>query len=417
MTVGNVEISAPTLGPVMTPHVAIVGSGMVGGTLACALADGGVNVVVIDRDAPPAMVTQNFDGRASAIAQSSQRMLDQIGIWRDAPEMVAPILDIRVADGKSQLFLHFDNAELGDTPLGYMVENRHLRQLIFDRIQAHPRIRLLAPTQLRASTVSTSGVKLQLGPDEELTVSLMVGADGRTSLVREAAGIRLRHWAYSQTGIVCTVTHQRPHLNIAHEHFFPAGPFAILPLPGNRSSIVWTEQTDHAPTVLAMDDDDFTAALAMRFGDFLGTLKLEGPRWSYPLALQMAVRSVAPRTALVGDAAHAIHPIAGQGLNLGFRDVAALAEVLVDGCRLGLDLGSSQVLDRYEQWRRFDNFLMAGLTDVLNRMFSNDVPGLRQARVLGLAAVDRAGPLKKFFMRHAMGLAGDLPRLLRGEAL
>lgn len=401
----------------MNTQIAIVGAGMVGGTLACALADGGLHVLLIDRDDPADMVAPAFDGRASAVAQASQQMLKQIGVWRPTEDMVAPILDIRVADGSSRLFLHYDHSELGDSPLGYMVENRHLRRLILDRVRSHPNITFLAPANVIASEIETGGVTLELDDDRQATAQLLIGADGRRSPVRDGAGIGLRRWAYDQTGIVCTVAHEKSHHNVAHEHFLPAGPFAILPLTGNRASIVWTERAAHAPAVLAMDDDDFTAALARRFGDFLGDLSLEGPRWSYPLSLQMASTSVAERTVLVGDAAHAIHPIAGQGLNMGFRDVAALAEVLVDGHRLGLDLGSAQLLARYEQWRRFDNHLMAGLTDALNRLFSNDLPPLRRARDLGLAAVNHAGPLKKVFMRHAMGLAGDPPRLLRGEAL
>ena len=247
-----------------------------------------------------------------------------------------------------------------------------------------------------------------------------VGADGRTSWLRGAAGIGTTSWTYEQVGIVVTVAHQKPHGGIAHEHFLPAGPFAILPLagpadrPGTHSSLVWTEAADLAPAILALEADDFLVELECRFGDFMGALEVVGPRWSYPLGLQFAERSVDRRLVLVGDADHAMHPIAGQGLNMGLRDVAVLAEVLSDAKHLGLDLGSGQVLQRYRRWRGFDNSLMLAATDGLNRLFSNDIPALRLARSAGLAAVDRVVPLKRLLMRHAMGTLGRLPRLMRG---
>jgi 2-octaprenyl-6-methoxyphenol hydroxylase len=235
--------------------------------------------------------------------------------------------------------------------------------------------------------------------------------------VRRAAGIEITSWDYGQTAIVCTVAHEKPHHDTAQEHFLPAGPFAILPLTGNRSSIVWTEKAHLAGPILAQDDAGFMRELASRFGDYLGGLTLEGPRFSYPLSFQLAQSYTAQRLALIGDAAHGMHPVAGQGMNMGLRDVAALAELLVDAKRLGQDLGDGQILARYERWRRFDNLLMMGLTDSLVRLFSNDVAPVRLARDLGMAAVDRLPPLKRFFMRHAMGLVGELPRLLKGEAL
>ncbi|MEK9725336.1 MAG: FAD-dependent monooxygenase, partial [Rhodospirillaceae bacterium] len=252
---------------------------------------------------------------------------------------------------------------------------------------------------------------------------LAVAADGRASATRVAAGIGVTSWTYDQTAIVCTVRHDRHHGGIAHERFLPAGPFAILPLAGdppdagNRSSLVWTERADLAPAMMALDEAGFTAEVARRFGDFLGGLEAAGPRYSFPLGLQFAERMIAPRLALAGDAAHAMHPIAGPGVYKGLRDVAALAEVLVDAHRLGLDLGAQTVLERYARWRRFDNTLMLAATDGLNRLFSNDALPLRLARDLGLAAVDRLPPVKRLFMRHAMGLVGELPRLLRGERL
>jgi 2-octaprenyl-6-methoxyphenol hydroxylase len=246
---------------------------------------------------------------------------------------------------------------------------------------------------------------------------LVVAADGRNSMLRRDAGIRTASWRYGQTGIVCTVEHERPHRGIAQERFLPAGPFAILPLTGNRSSLVWTERADLAPAMLALDEADFTGEVATRFGDHLRTLRVVGPRWSYPLALLHAERYVDRRLALVGDAAHVMHPIAGQGLNLGLRDVAALAEVLTDTRRLGLDLGTAPVLAGYQRWRRVDAVTLLAVTDGLNRLFSNDLAPVRLARDLGLAAVNRLPPVKRFFMRHARGTVGKLPRLLQGDAL
>ena len=251
---------------------------------------------------------------------------------------------------------------------------------------------------------------------------LAVVAEGKASPLRAAAGIRVLRWDYPQCGIVCTVAHEKPHHGVAHENFLPSGPFALLPMTdgpdgGHRSSLVWTERREVAPAMMALGGEDFARELMRRYGDGLGSLREVGGRWSYPLGLMHAERYVDQRLALIGDAAHVIHPIAGQGLNLGLRDVAALAETLMDARRLGLDLGSAEVLARYQRWRRFDNTLLMVVTDGLNRLFSNDLPPIRLARDVGLAAVDRLPPLKRFFMRHAMGMVGDLPRLTRGQAL
>ncbi|MFQ5783497.1 MAG: UbiH/UbiF/VisC/COQ6 family ubiquinone biosynthesis hydroxylase [Alphaproteobacteria bacterium] len=398
-------------------EVVIVGGGMVGMTLACALAGAGVEVAVIDRTAPETQIMPAFDGRVSAIAHGSQQALAGIGLWPALAADAQPILDIRVSDGDSPLFLHYDHRDLGAAPFGYIVENRHTRRALFAAAERRARLCLVAPARLAAFERTAGGVVARLEGGGRIRARLAIAADGRKSTMRRDAGIAVTTWRYPQIGIVCTVAHERPHRGVAHERFLPAGPFAILPMTGNRSSLVWTERAALAPEILALGAADFGDEMARRFGDFLGRLEVVGPRWRYPLALSHAERYVAERLVLIGDAAHAIHPIAGQGLNLGLRDVAALAEVLVDARRLGLDLGAGSHLVRYERWRRADSLALLAVTDGLNRLFSNDSAPVRLTRDLGLAAVDRIAPLKRLFMRHAMGVVGDLPRLVRGESL
>jgi 2-octaprenyl-6-methoxyphenol hydroxylase len=408
-------------------EVLVVGGGMVGLTLGLTLAGAGVEVVVVDRADPATVQDAAFDGRSSAIARGSQQALSGAGLWDAMGPAAQPILDIRVSDGRigdgaSSLFLHYDHREVGDTPLGYIVENRAVRRALHGEAARRGRFRLLAPEQVADLQRGASGVEARLGDGRRLRARLAVAAEGRASPLREAAGIRATRWSYPQAGIVCTVAHEHPHHGVAHEHFLPSGPFAMLPMTDaedgtHRSSIVWTERRDLAPAMMALGPEDFAAEIARRFGDSLGALAAIGGRWSYPLSLLHAERYSDRRLALVGDAAHAIHPIAGQGLNLGLRDVAALAEAVVDARRLGLDLGDASVLARYERWRRLDTLMLIAATDGLNRLFSNDLAPLRLARDLGLAAVNRLPPLKRLFMGHAMGLLGDLPRLIRGEAL
>jgi len=397
--------------------VLIIGGGLSGGTLAAALALGGLRVAVVDRAVPAQGLDACFDGRAFAIALSSQRLFAGAGLWEDMKAGAEPIADIRVSDGPSTLFLHYDHNDIGDEPFGYMVEARAMRQAIESGLEGSPEITRFAPAEIKSLERTSAGVEARLNDGQTVRARLCVAADGRGSRTRIEAGIELTKWDYGQTAIVCTVKHQKPHQGIAHERFLPAGPFAILPLSGNRSNIVWTERGELAPQILALDDDAFMAELGRRFGDFLGPLTLASPRFAHPLSLQYAERSVDLRLALVGDASHGMHPIAGQGLNMGLRDVAAIAEVLTDAHRLGLDIGSGSVLENYERWRRFDNTLMLAMTDGLNRLFSNAIPPVTLARDLGLAVVNSLPPLKKVFMQHAMGLAGELPRLMRGEAL
>ena len=396
----------------------IAGGGLNGLLLGIACAGAGLTVALVDREDPAAMLDQGFDGRSSAIAYGSQQVLSAIGLWPLLVGEAEPIREIRVADDSAPLFLHYDHRELGtDAPLGWIIENRVLRRALIEQARALPTLAFLAPLAVDAVAASPAATVVALSDGRRLSARLVAAADGAASPLRQAAGIRTIEWRYPQTAIVTTVRHQRPHAGIAVEHFLPAGPFAILPMTGNRSSIVWTEREEFAPRLMALSDREFAVELAARFGDFLGAIEPIGPRWSYPVGLMLAERYVDRRLALIGEAAHVIHPIAGQGLNLGIRDVAALAEIVIDARRLGLDIGDDALLQRYQQWRRLDAMLLAAVTDGLNRLFSNQIGPLRLIRDLGLAAVNRLPPLKRFLMRDAMGITGDLPRLLRGEAL
>ncbi|MSO92313.1 MAG: 2-octaprenyl-6-methoxyphenyl hydroxylase [Rhodospirillales bacterium] len=397
--------------------VVIVGGGLVGGALAIALSDAGFDVAVVDRVSPERALRAQHDGRAFAIALSSKRALTAIGVWKYVQSSAAPIRDIRVCEAGSPFHLHYDHREVGDEPFGFMVEAQRLRHAIVTRMSRAKRVRLIAPAPVDGLETTESGARVTLAGGGSVAAPLVVGADGRNSQMRALAGIRAVTWSYGQTAIVCTVAHARAHEFAAHERFLPGGPFAILPLKGRRSSIVWAERNDLAPALLALEERDFLRELGRRFGDFLGTLKLAGPVSSFPLSLRFAERATARRFALVGDANHAIHPIAGQGLNMGFRDAAALAEVLLDARRLGLEGGEASVLDRYASWRRFDNTLMMAATDGLTRLFSNGNRPLRFVRNLGLAAVNGLAPLKGVFMRHAMGTLGTLPKLMQGQDL
>jgi 2-octaprenyl-6-methoxyphenol hydroxylase len=431
----------------LTVDVLIAGGGMVGQTLAIALGGAGMAVAVIDRVDPATQLDTGFDGRVSAIAAGSRHVLEALGIWPYLAAEAEPILDIRVTEANSSLFIHFDHADLahdglrhslwrrarlGDAdevpaqPFGHIIENRVIRAGLMRRLADVPNVTAIAPAELAEVTNEPARALATLKDGRRIAATLVVGAEGRESLLRQSRGIAVTRWSYGQTAIVCTVAHERPHGGVAHERFFPVGPFAILPMTDgrdergaaqHRSSLVWVERSATVPAMLALGQADFDAEIARRFGDFLGKVHAIGPRWSYPLGLSHAERYVDERLVLIGDAAHAIHPLAGQGLNLGIRDVAALAEVLVDARRLGLDIGFGEVLARYERWRRTDNVVLAAVTDGLNRLFSNSFAPLALARDLGLAAVNRVPPLKRFFMRHAMGLVGELPRLVKGEPL
>jgi 2-octaprenyl-6-methoxyphenol hydroxylase len=298
-----------------------------------------------------------------------------------------------------------------------MLEARHVRLALDKAVKARRSIRMIQPMSVTAIARDAAGVSVTLANGERLRAPLLVGADGRRSFVRQAVGIRTIGWDYPVTAIVATIQHAKPHGAVAHEYFLPNGPFAILPLKGERSNIVWAEPRKAAEALLKMSEPDFIAELRIRFGDFLGELALEGPRFGYPLSLQMAERMIDARVALAGDSAHGIHPLAGQGLNLGLKDCAALAECIADGVALGLDPGDVTILERYQRWRRFDNVTMALGMEFFDKLFSNGIPPLAAARRIGLAAVNSVGPARRFFMRYAGGAAGDLPKLLRGESL
>jgi 2-octaprenyl-6-methoxyphenol hydroxylase len=396
----------------------IAGGGLTGLLLGVACAGAGLAVAVVDRQEPAVLLGEEFDGRSSAIAYGSRNVLDAIGVWSTVAAEAEPILEIRVADENSPLHLHYDHRELeASTPLGYIVENRVLRGALIERARSIPNLCFMAPLAVDWVSSSPLSTTARLSDGKLIRARLVAAADGQKSPLRDAAGIRTIAWRYPQTSIVTTVRHERPHRGIAVEHFLPAGPFATLPMTGNRSSIVWTERAELSSRLVTLPDAAFTAELAARFGDFLGVVEPIAPRWTYPLALLVAEDYVAPRLTLIGEAAHVIHPIAGQGLNLGVRDVAILAELVIDARRLGRDIGDEPVLQRYQRWRRFDVLALAAVTDGLNRLFSNSVPPLQFARDVGLAVVNRIPPLKRLLMRDAMGITGDLPRLVRGEAL
>ena len=417
------------MGDVLDADVIIAGAGLTGATLGLALASAGLEPILVDPQPFDAQIAPTFDGRASAIAFSSFRQWRALGL----EDLLAPhaqrIEQILVTDGRGTgaaagkpgaAFLHFDAAEIAarsaGEPLGYMLENRVTRAGLAEAVN-RAGLKVLAPARVVGVEFGPAAVDVTLDDGRHLTAPLLVGAEGRGSVAREAAGIETMGWGYGQSGVVATVDLEHDHQGVAHEYFLPSGPFAILPLTGQRASLVWTETARRGEALRAARDEVFHAHLRRRFGDFLGKVAAHGPRFVYPLSIQLAERLTAPRLALVGDAAHAIHPIAGQGLNLGLKDVAALAEVLTEAARIGEDIGAETVLERYARWRRLDNLAVSLAADGFNRLFSNNNPVLRLARDAGMAAVNRLGPARRFFMQEAGGALGDLPRLLRGEAL
>jgi 2-octaprenyl-6-methoxyphenol hydroxylase len=415
--------------PMSGHDVIIAGAGIAGATLALSLSRAGLRPVLIDPVVFDAQLAPTFDGRASAIAYAAYRQWRALGLGDALDPHAQRIEQILVTDGHAPgaaagrpgpFYLRFDSAEIADRsegePLGYLLENRRIRAALAAAVH-EAGIEVLAPARVASAAFGVREASVTLADGRRLEAPLAVGAEGRGSVIRDEAGIGAIGWDYPQTGVVATVRLEKPHEGVAHEFFLPSGPFAILPLTDNRASLVWTESTRRGAALKTARPEMFQAHLERRFGEFLGEIHVDGPVFTYPLSLQLAERFTAPRVALLGDAAHGVHPIAGQGLNLGLKGAAALAQVVVDAMRLGEDTGSEAVLERYAAWRRFDTATLSAGMDAFVWLFSNDNPLVRTVRGLGMAAVNRIAPARRFFMHEAGGAVGDLPRLLRGEAL
>jgi 2-octaprenyl-6-methoxyphenol hydroxylase len=396
--------------------VIIFGGGLVGLALASALDSSGLSAIVVDPADPAPRSESAFDGRTSAVSSSSMRMLETIGVAEHLAEPGCPIRRIAVADGLKPGGLHFESDD--DEPLGFMHENRNLRAALHARATAGKNVWLLWKSRVASVDRGEHGVVVSLEDGRKLSAPMLVAADGRNSRTRESAGINVARWKYDHQAIVSVLRHERPHDHVAYEIFYPSGPFALLPMNddagGQRSAIVWSVPQEDAAGWLSLSDADFAAEAEAAMGGFLGKVEMLAPRSSFPLGFHHAAQITARRLALIGDAAHAIHPIAGQGLNLGFRDAAALAEVLVEGARLGLDLGDRQLLNRYQRWRSLDALSVAFATDSLTRIYG--IPGKTASAVrrFGMGLVGRISPLRNKLMSEARGTSGELPLLLRG---
>ncbi|MGF1562394.1 MAG: UbiH/UbiF/VisC/COQ6 family ubiquinone biosynthesis hydroxylase [Geminicoccaceae bacterium] len=397
----------------MIADVIVVGSGLSGLALTCALGQAGVRVSLVDRRSRDELSADGYDRRTTAVALVSRRLLERIGVWPDIAPHGEPILDIEVSEGASPLRVHYDHSVVGDEPFGHIVDNAVLRRAMFARAASLDTVQMHLPATVTGIERSDHLATVLTDDGQRLPGRLVAAADGKLSAVREMLGVPVRKRDYGQIAQVFNLKHSKPHRGRAVERFFPDGPFAMLPMQNNGSSVVWALRRDIAEEIMAMNDADFVAEAYERTLGELGDIALAGPRASYPMVLIQSERFTDPRVALVGDAARGIHPIAGQGWNLGLRDVGALAEVVIDELKLGLDPGARKALERYQRWRRFDAFAMVTVTDGLTRLFSNDILPLRLARDLGLGLVEHAGPLKKVFMRQAMGEMGDLPALMR----
>ena len=405
--------------------VLVAGGSFVGLTLAIALSrssGGAMRVTVVDRTPPQSARAAESDGRATALSAASTRMFQSLGIWDDVSSHAQPFAEIDITDSRLEAvarprLLHFDGDLSEGEPAAYMLENHVLRGVLMERAEAAEGVTFIAPETVEDFSFGAACVSARLGSGAPVDASLLVGADGRRSGVRKKAGIKTVGWSYPQAGIVVTLGIEKPHQGRAVQHFLPQGPFAILPLRDDRVSLVWTEERTRAHEVVALDDTAFLSEAKKRMGGRYGALSIAGPRAAFPLDMHLARAFAADRVALVGDAAHGVHPLAGQGLNIGLRDVAALAEVVVEAARLGLDVGSGEVLQRYERWRRFDSAFSGLSMDALNRLFSNDSAPLRALRSFGLGLVERTPALKQFFVREAAGLTGTLPRLLKGQEI
>jgi len=395
--------------------VAIVGAGMVGATLACCLAEGGLRVALVESAPPPAdWPAGSVDARVSALTAASRRIFDRLGVWRAMAGLgVSPFSRMRVWDAGGIGAIRFDCADIGEPQLGHIVENRIIQRVLFERARGFAHVTLYCPAGVTTLAPHEGSTRIGLTDGGALDARLVVGADGAASRVRQLAGIRTRGWDYEQQALVATVATELPHEETAWQRFLPQGPLAFLPLRGGRSSIVWSTEPGRAQELLRLAGSDFMTQLAAAFGHRLGAITAVGGRGTFPLRLQHANTYIAPRLALVGDAAHTIHPLAGQGVNLGLLDAAALAETVLDAAAAGTDIGARGVLRRYERWRKGDNLQMMLAMDAFKRVFGSASPLLRMARNLGLDLADAAAPLKHAIIRRAMGLRGDLPRLAR----
>jgi 2-octaprenyl-6-methoxyphenol hydroxylase len=398
--------------------ILIAGGGAAGCTLAILLAMRGIDIVCADQESPATALSESFDGRTTAISYGSRKVLQAAGVWDTLENDACPIETIKISDNGPPSLLDFQAPNAGVEAFGWIVENRLLRRALFERLAAIKNARHLAPARLDDISSISDFLCAHLSNGRNIEAQLIIGADGKNSFVRDWMGIETRGWVYRQNAIVCVVAHQNPHNNIAIEDFRTEGPFAILPMKDDadgthRSALVWTDHTSRNSSPRAWDEDVFNAALAARFPAFYGAVRATGPRYSYPLSLRHAQRYTGVRTALIADAAHAIHPIAGQGLNMGLRDVAALAEILSEAHALKKDFGDPSLLAAYESARRADTMAMAAATDGLNRIFSNKMPAMGMLRKAGLRLVQKSPKAKLFFMRQAMGLSGHLPTLIR----
>ena len=412
--------------PDTKPDALIVGGGLNGPATALALAQAGLRVTILDAAPPSVRMSPDFDGRAYNLSLASRRFLTVAGVWDAIAPHAQPVAAVRLEDARpgevaAPALAHFDHAELDEGPVAQIVEDRVLRPALLQACLDHDLIALRAPARVVASRRDGAFAEVDIEDEdgaETLRAPVLIACDGRDSPLARAAGIRRFGWGYDQTGLVCAVEHEKNHQGEARQRFLPGGPFAVLPLPGGHaSSLVWTERTAEARRIHALPDADYRAQIEARMGGALGAVTLAGKRWMYPLKLSVAQSWIADRLALVGDAAHAVHPIAGQGLNLGLRDAAALAEVLAEARRMGEDLGGSVVLERYQTWRRFDGISLALGMDAVNRLFSSDDPALRLLRDTGVKLASALLPARRIFMREAAGISGDLPRMLRGEAV
>ena len=397
--------------------IIIVGGGLNGSLMAIAAANIGFSTIVLDSKDNEASAENRFDGRSYALALSSVRLLKNLDIFEDIIDKSQPILDIKILDGKlvqgpSQFSLHFDNNEIHDGPMGQMVEDRFIRKALFTKINKNEQIDYKFNSKVTEHKKQSGYISVTLDNGKKLNTKLLVGADGKNSELANRAEIKKSGWKYNQSALVCAIEHEADHNGVAWQYFMPSGPLAVLPMTGKRSCIVWTEQNANAKAINLFDETRYTKILAARLGNFLGKFKIIGDRHTYPLELSIADRFIDERLALIGDAAHSVHPIAGQGLNAGFKDIAVLAHIIQDAHNRGEDLGSLGVLKRYEEWRRFDSAQLAYSTDLFNKLFSNENEALRLARNIGLKLLDSIPVAKRNIIKEAAGITGELPRLM-----